>query len=31
MEPKTVIQAVIGLAALVALTIGGISMLRKRG
>ncbi|UCF62521.1 MAG: DUF362 domain-containing protein [Anaerolineaceae bacterium] len=30
MEPKTVLQAVIGLAALVALTIGGISMLRKR-
>jgi uncharacterized protein (DUF362 family) len=31
MEPKTVLQAVAGLAALVALTIGGISMLRKRG
>jgi hypothetical protein len=31
MEPKTVVQAVVGLAALVALTIGGISMLRKRG
>ncbi|HEY47511.1 MAG: iron-sulfur cluster-binding protein [Anaerolineae bacterium SM23_ 63] len=31
MEPKTVVQAVIGLAALVALAIGGISMLRKRG
>lgn len=30
MEPKTVLQAVIGLAALVALTVGGISMLRKR-
>jgi len=31
MEPKTIIQAVIGLAALVALTIGGISLLRNRG
>ena len=31
MEPKTVIQAAIGLAALVALTFGSISMLRKRG
>jgi hypothetical protein len=30
MEPKTVIQAVLGLAALAAITIGGLSLLRNR-